>query len=103
MPSLPTIAISAWMILYNQQLSRFVRRTGLLRLLGAGKADEESYGKDERRGHDFDLQFHHPAAAEPHAEETAHLVTEEHKSRKHREIPDTEDLRDQGIGQRHRG
>jgi Kef-type K+ transport system membrane component KefB len=48
---LPTIAISAWMILQNQSLVDAVARIGLLRFLGAGKSDDVPEVREERRDH----------------------------------------------------
>ena len=47
----PTIAISACMILYNHPLYRLVRKLGFLRIFGAAPIDDEPRMSPARRGH----------------------------------------------------
>ncbi len=47
----PTIAISACMILYNHPLYRVVRKLGFLRIFGAAQIDDEPRMAPARRGH----------------------------------------------------
>ena len=46
-----TIALSAYMILYNRPLYRAARRLGLLRIFGAAQMDDEPHMEPPRRGH----------------------------------------------------